>query len=135
LVKGFEVYVTVLVTTCFTLTFRDPPADMGGAPKTLVRPSIYQLVGEKGERSGWPLRGVALCGVCVLGAALRGVALCGDWLKLVLVGDSGIVSFLSVVGVLADGRLVGAGLTKGDGGTRGADVAEGSFRFSSSAAE
>ena len=69
--------MTVLVTTCFTLTCLLAPADNGGAPNILVRPSIYQLVGENGDLRLVVLLGVALLGVALLGVALLGVALLG----------------------------------------------------------
>jgi hypothetical protein len=68
--------VTVLVTTCLTLTDLGHP-DLGGSGKYRVLPSMIQLVGEYGE-CGNALLGVALRGVALLEMALRGDSLTGE---------------------------------------------------------
>ena len=127
--NAVRVYVTVLVTTCLTLTGRETP-DCGGSMKLLVLPSIYQLVGEYGDLRT-ALLGVALAGVVELLIALFGEA------QVELYGESGIRSFLKDVGVLLpEGFRETGGRTNGVGGIRGADVATrgvdatGSFRDS-----
>lgn len=125
--KGVDVYVTVLVTTCLTLTWRGAE-HIEGAPKTLVLPSMIQLVGENGERSTLLLgvAFVALLRVALLGAALRGTALLGVALELrgdmliMELGDCGMRSLRSVVGVRIEGCREGPGRTNGVGGHSGA---------------
>ena len=118
--------MTVLVTTCLTLTARGT-LDRGGSAKYRVLPSMIQLLGEYGERRivllGVALRGVALLGVELFGVALLDVELRGDSL-MEEYGDCGMRSLLSAVGVRDDVVRVRLGRTKGVGGIRGAEVAE-----------
>src|ERR1700759_2665781 len=84
--------------------------------KVLVLPSMYQLVGEYGDRSVVALLGVALTGVALL------TALFGEPQEEY--GESGMRSFLNVVGFLfPEGVRETGGRTNGEGGIRGADVA------------
>ena len=99
---GDLVYVTVLVTTCLTLTALCVP-DLG-ASKCLLFPSIAQSAGENGER-------------IVLLLALPSVLLLGESVEGDHAGDCGIRSRRKAVGVRAE---LG-GLMKGEGGTIGAD--------------
>ena len=97
--RGVRVYVTVLVTTCLTLTGRWPPLDRGDA-KCLVLPSMIQSAGEKGDR-------IAL----LLEESVVGEK-AGDW---------GIRRRCSVVGVRPEGVRLGVGRTNGVGGMTGED--------------
>ena len=107
-VTGDLVYVTVLVTTCLTLT--DLCVPDRGASKCLVFPSITQSAGENGERIALLL---ALPSVLLFGESVEGDQ-AGDW---------GIRSRRKAVGVRAEfgGRM------KGEGGIIGADCV---FRLS-----
>ena len=107
-VTGDLVYVTVLVTTCLTLT--DLCVPDRGVSKCLVFPSMAQSAGENGERIA-PL--LALLSTLLLGESVEGDQ-AGDW---------GIRSRRRAVGVRAEfgGRI------KGEGGIIGADCV---FRLS-----